>query len=128
MDPKWVSFFSSDSHYVPHICIHWASKETSHFFRVTFTEIHCIKLIHIWTQIRFNTILNKHISEEIQDITRNQRRRSIRFQKSQKGACFSGWEFESQTTASPVASVYVTRLLIIEFNSYSFNVLNRPVT
>ena len=23
-----------------------------HFFRVTFTEIHCIKIIHIWTQIR----------------------------------------------------------------------------
>ena len=31
--------------------VHWASKETYHFFRVTFTEIHCIKIIHIWTQI-----------------------------------------------------------------------------
>ena len=38
-----------------HACclhLHRASKETSHFFRVTFTEIHCIKMIHIWTQIR----------------------------------------------------------------------------
>ena len=39
-----------------HVClyiyVHWASKETYHFFRVTFTEIHCIKMIHIWTQIR----------------------------------------------------------------------------
>ena len=32
--------------------IHWASKETYHLFRVTFTEIHCIKMIHVWTQIR----------------------------------------------------------------------------
>ena len=32
--------------------INWASKETYHFFVVTFTEIHCIKMIHIWTQIR----------------------------------------------------------------------------
>ena len=32
--------------------INWASKETYHFFRVTFTEIHCIKMIHIWTNIR----------------------------------------------------------------------------
>ena len=28
------------------IIIHWASKETYYFFRVTFTEIHCIKMIH----------------------------------------------------------------------------------
>ena len=32
--------------------LHWASKKTYHFFSVTFTEIHCIKMIHIWTQIR----------------------------------------------------------------------------
>ena len=31
--------------------INWASKETYHFFRVTFTEIHCIKMIHIWTHV-----------------------------------------------------------------------------
>ena len=43
--------------------LHWASKETYHFFRVTFTEIHCIKINHIWTQISFNTVslLNENI-------------------------------------------------------------------
>ena len=32
--------------------VYWASKEAYHFFRVTFTEIHSIKMIPIWTQIR----------------------------------------------------------------------------
>ena len=31
--------------------VHWASKETYHFFRVTLTKIHSIKINHIWTQI-----------------------------------------------------------------------------
>ena len=35
--------------------IHWASKETYHFFRATLTKIHSIKINHIWTQISFNT-------------------------------------------------------------------------
>ena len=35
--------------------IHWASKETYHFFRVTLTKIHSIKINHIWTKISFNT-------------------------------------------------------------------------
>ena len=35
--------------------IHWASNETYHFFRVTLTKIHSIKINHIWTQISFNT-------------------------------------------------------------------------
>ena len=44
----WVLlFFYSD--------IHWASKETDHFFRVTLTKIHNIKINNIWTQISFNT-------------------------------------------------------------------------
>ena len=34
--------------------IHWASKETYHFFRATLTKIHAIK-INIWTEISFNT-------------------------------------------------------------------------
>ena len=29
----------------------WASKETYQFVRVTFTKIHCIKMIHIWRHI-----------------------------------------------------------------------------
>ena len=32
--------------------IHWASKETYHFFRVTLTKIHAVNMNHIWTQIR----------------------------------------------------------------------------
>ena len=35
--------------------LHWASKETYHFFRATLTKIHSIKINHIWTQISFNT-------------------------------------------------------------------------
>ena len=34
------------------INLHWASKETYHFFRVSLTEIQSIKMNHIWTQIR----------------------------------------------------------------------------
>ena len=40
--------------------INWASKETYHFFRVTFTEIHCIKMIHIG-HILGKFILHKHM-------------------------------------------------------------------
>ena len=35
--------------------LHWASKETDHFFRTTLPKIHCIKINNIWTQISFNT-------------------------------------------------------------------------
>ena len=37
--------------------IHWASKETCHFFRSTLTKIHAIKITHIWTQALI--LLNK---------------------------------------------------------------------
>ena len=32
--------------------IHWASKETYHFFRVTLSKIQSINMNHIWTQFR----------------------------------------------------------------------------
>ena len=35
--------------------IHWASKETYHFFRATCTKIQSIKMNHIWTQISYST-------------------------------------------------------------------------
>ena len=35
--------------------IHWASKETYHFFGATLTKLHSNKMNHIWTQISFNT-------------------------------------------------------------------------
>ena len=37
------------------IQLHWASKETYHFFRATPTKIHAIKINNICTQISFNT-------------------------------------------------------------------------
>ena len=35
------------------IQLHWASKETYHFFKATLTKIHRIKINHIWTQISY---------------------------------------------------------------------------
>ena len=43
------------SKYLWHLHIHWASKETYHFFKATLTKIHAIKINNIWTQISFNT-------------------------------------------------------------------------
>ena len=42
------------------IHIHWASKETYHFFKKS-TKIHAIKINNIWTQTSFNILLNKNI-------------------------------------------------------------------
>ena len=39
--------------------IHWASKEVYYFFRRVVTEIYCIKINHIWTQMNFNTALRR---------------------------------------------------------------------
>ena len=38
--------------------IHWASKETYHFFRVTLTKIHSIKLDHNWTKLQYFLLLS----------------------------------------------------------------------
>ena len=36
-----------------HVPVYYTEHQKKHhFFRVTFTEIHCIKMIHIWSQIR----------------------------------------------------------------------------
>ena len=43
--------------------IHWASKQTSHFFRATLTKIRSIKINHIWTQISFNSPIIKSTSK-----------------------------------------------------------------
>ena len=35
------------------VTIYYTERQKKHpFFRVTFTEIHCIKITHIWAQIR----------------------------------------------------------------------------
>ena len=90
--------------------VHWASKETYHFFRVTFTEIHPIKIIHIWkthevnlslistskkTKVYFNQRGDKH-----DEIARGQ------FSKITETARLSGWEFKADKSRS---GVYVTR-------------------
>ena len=46
--PAW--FMLSGKNFLENI--HWASKETYHFFRVSPTEIQSINMNHIWTQIR----------------------------------------------------------------------------
>ena len=57
----WQTFPYTASHFISptwwtdpsvnRIDIHWASKETYHFFKATLSKIHCIKMNHIWTQI-----------------------------------------------------------------------------
>ena len=48
---KWTyRFLRTNSSY-----IHWASKETYHFFRATLTKIHVININNIWAEINFNT-------------------------------------------------------------------------
>ena len=41
--------------------IHWASKETYHFFRATLTKIHYIKINHIETQISYSSPYEAHL-------------------------------------------------------------------
>ena len=41
--------------------IHWASKETYHFFIATPTKIHHIKINHIWTLISYSTPYETHL-------------------------------------------------------------------
>ena len=44
--------------------LHWASKETYHFFRATLTKIHCIKINHIWTQISYSYPYLAHLKKK----------------------------------------------------------------
>ena len=37
------------------LCLYTERQKKHHFFRVTLTKIHSIKINHIWTQISFNT-------------------------------------------------------------------------
>ena len=47
--------------YINYCNIHWASKETYHFFRATITKIHFIKINHIWTQISYCSPNESHL-------------------------------------------------------------------
>ena len=44
--------------------IHWASKETYHFFRATRTKIQSIKINHIWTQISYSSRHKAHLKNQ----------------------------------------------------------------
>ena len=50
-----LAVYNTYSHNFEGLRVHWASKETYHFFRATHTKIHCFKINNIWTQISFNT-------------------------------------------------------------------------
>ena len=113
--------------------IHWASKETYHFFRVTFNK----KPLH-QNDFIFRHRLGKFIlvisTSQKTKVYFNQRGDTCKCdeiargqfsKKSQKTACLSGWEFE--TDNSPVHALtymYVTRHWNW-MNSY-WMVLNRP--
>ena len=45
--------------------IHWASKETYHFFRAMLTKIHRIKMNHIWTQISYGSPHDAHLKNKM---------------------------------------------------------------
>ena len=54
----WRHFLYLHRVHWPHLSdkceyIHWASKETYHFFRAMLTKIHHIKMNYIWTQISY---------------------------------------------------------------------------
>ena len=45
------------------IHVHWASKETCHFFRARLTLIQSIKMNHIWTQIHYSYPYQAHLKK-----------------------------------------------------------------
>ena len=45
--------------------IHWASKETDHFFRATLTKIRSIKINHNWAQISYSTPYQAHLKRKV---------------------------------------------------------------
>ena len=82
--------------------IHWASKETYHFFRAMLTKIYAIKINYIWTQISFN---------KTQDLlTSKMRKMWLNHERS---------FFENRRNCSP--SELHGGGLFRTFNSYSFN-------
>ena len=64
------------------------SKETYHFFRVTFTKLHCIKMNHVWTQISYNTLYEAHLKNKV-CLCQNAMKSQALYQKSQK--LLSSW-------------------------------------
>ena len=88
--------------------VHWASKETYHFFRVTLTKIHAVNMNNIWTLImqicqqahpKKTKVYISQRGDKCDEITRCQ------FQKIKETARLSGWEFEADKSRY---GVYVT--------------------
>ena len=87
--------------------VHWASKETYHFFRATPTKIHAIKINNIWTQISSNT---KNIWKTQDFLASKRRKMRLNHERS---------FFENRRNCSP--SELHGHGLFKTFNSYSFN-------
>ena len=68
--------------------IHWASKETYHFFRAALTKIQSMKINHIWTQFSYNsTPYQAHLKKQKKVVWLSQngvKSQEVTFQKSQK--------------------------------------------
>ena len=89
------------------IIIPWASKETYHFFRVTLTKIHLIKMNHIWTQISFSFPHEAHL--------KNQRVAFVKKEKNVVKLLFFKHHRNCSLRTSTKGRLFRT------FNSYSFN-------
>ena len=84
------------------------SKETYHIFRVTVTEIHCIKINHCWTRISYDTPNEAHLQKKrLQGRYENENRRRkkcVRFNREKvvsKETCHTSSEWHSlKSTAS----------------------------
>ena len=67
--------------------IHWASKETYHFFRATLTKIHRININHIWTQISYSFPHEAHLKNQMVASVKKEKNvklQKVIFQKSHK--------------------------------------------
>ena len=68
--------------------VHWASKETYHFFRATLTKNHCIKINHIYTQIGYSSPYEAHLKNKTVAFAKKEKNamksQKVTFQKSQK--------------------------------------------
>ena len=89
--------------------MHWASKETYHFFRATLTKIHFIKINHIKAQISYDSPYEAHL--------KNQR---VAFAKTEKYAMNRRGSFvKNQRKCS--LRISTKGRLFRTFNGYSFN-------
>ena len=83
--------------------VHWASKETYHFFRTTLTKILSIKMNH-WTQISLSTSKNKWLFGLKKAKIQWNHKRSLK--KITKSARLLSWEFPTDKSKY---SGYITR-------------------